>query len=236
MILLDDVTERRALELKLTGCRPNRRSRHPGPTLPAATVGQLMPRPSRSSARRLGRHPACAPPGTWWRGSPRRRASGCRCHQARCSAAPQAARIFPTRCACRSRAGSEAMLIAKDGQLIFANPAAAQFFRPCDGRGRVERPRHRRPLRPARPIAAGRRHRHPDRASRSSPRCRCRSSRGLAARPGNSPCAVPKFAGPTPQHRAVARSLSSEPHLPAAPVTRPNPSRRTRSGTEAAAA
>jgi PAS domain S-box-containing protein len=128
MVLLDDVTERRALELRLTG----------GTKPVAETPSQSMPAPlsatDAAAFEKLGktleddiRHVPRQAPGA--------------------EVAPALAVVPPVAPAAKAEAPPrrklpqlpdqlrlplesrpEAVLIAKDGQLIFANPAAAQFF------------------------------------------------------------------------------------------------------------
>ena len=134
LLLLDDVTERRALELPARRCRTRRPrpARHAAaePAAPhrAAAVRRPMPPSSRSSARRWRRASASAPAPA--------RARTCRAGRAGRAAPTAPARrrrgascsAFPTRCACRWKTAREAVLVAKDGQLLFANPAAARLF------------------------------------------------------------------------------------------------------------
>ncbi len=118
MILLDDVTERRALELKLTADEEKAGAMAP---LDAATAVQTMSPHDAEAFEKLGktlsegsRHvprPVAAVAAPKPDAPPRRKLP----------AIPDQVRV-------PLEARSEATLIAKDGLLLFANSAAAQFF------------------------------------------------------------------------------------------------------------
>jgi PAS domain S-box-containing protein len=127
LLLLDDVTERRALELKLSGATPP-----PAPeTAPAAPRPEAPPKPGTLSEadsatfEKIGKtlkddiRQAAPPPAPAPEPAPPK------------AVAPPPRRKLPripdqVRLPLENRA--EAVLVAKDGELLFANPAAARFF------------------------------------------------------------------------------------------------------------
>jgi len=119
LILLDDVTERRALELKLSGAEPAA-APAASPDAPSKASGRLS-EADAAAFEKLGKaleegirqirgkpeektEPAAEPP-------PRRKLQR-----------------IPDQVRLPLENRSEAVLVAKDGQLLFANPAAARMF------------------------------------------------------------------------------------------------------------
>ncbi|MEI7598510.1 MAG: PAS domain-containing sensor histidine kinase [Aestuariivirga sp.] len=134
MLLLDDVTERRALELKLSGTEPAAPAAAPAPAAPAASPTSAAAAAKNAAAlseadaaafEKLGkvlqdelRQPKPAVP---------------RAPQAAAPEAPPPAprrklQRIPDQVRLPLENRPEAVLVAKDGQLLFANPAAARLF------------------------------------------------------------------------------------------------------------
>ncbi len=122
MLLLDDVTERRALELKLSGAEPAP-TPQPGAAAPAPSstlseadaaafekLGKVLEREIREVKARPA--PAPAPPAP----------------EAPPAAPRRKLQRIPDQVRLPLENRPEAVLVAKDGQLLFANPAAARLF------------------------------------------------------------------------------------------------------------
>ena len=119
MILLDDVTERRALELKLTAAD------HSAVDTRLGTAANTLSPNDAEAFEKLGK--------TLSEGSrhvPRPAPVAVAAVEAPKPDAPPRRKLpaIPDQVRLPFEARSEAILIAKDGMLIFANPAAAQFF------------------------------------------------------------------------------------------------------------
>ncbi|MCA3554960.1 PAS domain S-box protein [Aestuariivirga sp.] len=116
MLLLDDVTERRALELKLSGTEP-------GPPSPAAAASQ----PAPAAVEKPGKPPEADIRETKPRAA---RAAPPPAAEAAPPPAPPRRKLqrIPDQVRLPLENRPEAVLVAKDGQLLFANPAAARLF------------------------------------------------------------------------------------------------------------
>lgn len=124
MLLLDDVTERRALELKLSGAEP---APAPTPQSGAAAPSSALSEADAAAFEKLGKVLEQEIRVVKARPEPARPAP---------ASAPEAPPAAPRRKLQRIpdqvrlplENRPEAVLVAKDGQLLFANPAAARLF------------------------------------------------------------------------------------------------------------
>ena len=205
--MLEDVTERRALDASSPPPKPRNRRRRtaaeaaPAPPAPRrSSCRSPMPRCSRSWARRWrtgsgncpARDAAPAPPKPCSRPPPPRR---------KLQRIPDQVRL-----PLENR--SDAVLVAKDGQLLFANPAAARLFGYETGEDVINDERLAQPLRRARPVPAARRHRR---------------RRRTRIRAGVQMTVIPWLGGPARQF-VLTPAEAASPQPPSSARPRPQPS------------
>ena len=126
LVMLEDVTERRALERRLTAAEPAEplaRTEEEAPPAPPAPAPQQMPESDAAVFEKLGK---TLEDGI--RQLPRRDAAPAAEAPAPAPAARRKLQRIPDQVRLPLENRADAVLVAKGGQLLFANPAAARLF------------------------------------------------------------------------------------------------------------